>query len=168
MKIRSAKNIGAADDRTLDVGLRQDATRPITCQFPSSPSWVRHLPVGAHSMSSEAATAMKTRLRADLRAAMAARQTSEVAVIRTLMAALDNAEAPPAAQQQPPGGAHDFLSGSAEVRRLELGAERIAEILLAEAEERETAATEMDRSGQPDAAARLRAEAAIARRYLTA
>lgn len=119
-------------------------------------------------MSSDAATAMKTRLRADLRAAMAARQASEVAVIRTLMAALDNAEAPAAEQKQPPGGAHDFHSGSAEVRRLELSGDRIAEILRAEAEEREMAASEMERLGQTEAAEQLRADAGIARRYLTA
>jgi len=43
---------------------------------------------------------MKARLRADLRKAMAARQTDRVSVIRTLVAALDNAEAPAAEQKQ--------------------------------------------------------------------
>lgn len=43
----------------------------------------------------DAAPAMKTRLRADLRAAMKAGRASEARLIRALVAAIDNAEAPP-------------------------------------------------------------------------
>lgn len=45
-------------------------------------------------MPDSAATEMKARLRADLRAAMKSRNTTEAKVIRSLVAALDNAEAP--------------------------------------------------------------------------
>ena len=117
-------------------------------------------------MMQDPATEMKTRLRADLRAAMAARRAAEVAVLRTLVAALDNAEAPAAEQKQPPGGAHDFQSGSAEVRRLDLTPERIAEVITAEIHEREAAAFEMQRLCQTAEAGRLNAEADLARKYL--
>jgi len=45
-------------------------------------------------MSQDAGGEMKVRLRADLRAAMKDRRAVEAKVIRALIAALDNAEAP--------------------------------------------------------------------------
>lgn len=109
---------------------------------------------------------MKLRMRADLREAMGEGRTGEIKVIRSLIAAIDNAEAPASKPGQSTGHDVQFRSGSAEVARLELSAARIAEILLAEIEEREQAAAEMDRLGKPGHAQTLRTEAALARRYL--
>lgn len=79
-----------------------------------------------------------------------------------MVAALDNAEAPPARA----GGGHRVLDGTAEVDRLSLSIDRVREILRAEIAGRETAAAEMDRPARPDRAQALRAEALIVGRYL--
>ena len=64
------------------------------------------------------ATALKERLRADLKAAMQARASDEIRLLRTLIAALDNAEAVPGT---PGGYVHRaFGDAGAEVARLEL------------------------------------------------
>lgn len=117
-------------------------------------------------MTSDPAKAMKDRLRADLRAAMKARVAGEAAVIRALVAALDNAEAPPIGKASDGGLGHAFASGDAEVERLLLGEADVRRVLLAEIAEREAAAAEMQRLGQSDRAAALRSEIAVARRYL--
>src|ERR1044072_2468326 len=54
-------------------------------------------------MDGSAVDAMKLRLRRDLRAALAERRASDVAVLRGLLGALDQAEAVPIA---PAGGGH--------------------------------------------------------------
>ena len=112
----------------------------------------------------DAAHDIKTRMRADLKAAMAARQSAAVATLRTLIAAIDNSEAPAAPQT---AQTHDFLSGSAEVARLELSREDIDRILRVEIAEREAAATQMDELGQTTRAADLRAASALTRTYLS-
>ena len=112
----------------------------------------------------DAAHDIKTRMRADLKAAMAARQSAAVATLRTLIAAIDNSEAPAAPQT---ARTHDFLSGSAEVARLELSREDIDRILHVEIAEREAAATQMDELGQTTRAADLRAASALTRTYLS-
>lgn len=108
---------------------------------------------------------MKARLRVDLLAAMKGKRADEVRVIRALIAAIDNAEAPPARDRQAGVLNEDFRSGSAEVMRLRLSEADIGVLMLAEAEERERAATEYDGLGKADAAEALRAEAQVARRY---
>jgi len=113
------------------------------------------------SGSEDAGSEMKARLRADLRAAMKDKRTLEAKVIRALIAALDNAEAPPGQ----PAQQHGFHDGSAEVARLLLNGTRVDEIVQAEIAEREHAAHEMERLQMPDHAEVLRAEALIIRRY---
>lgn len=118
-----------------------------------------------------AATTLKTRLRGDLRAAMKARAMPEAAVIRTLIAAIDNAEAPVSAAEAPsPQGSmvagHSFTSGTAEVARLDLSAAQLRAILMAEAVQRDSLAQQMTDLGQPDRAAASAAEARIVRRYI--
>lgn len=113
-------------------------------------------------MSIDAANGMKDRLRADLLAAMKERDMAEVGTLRTLIAALDNAEAPPAAQRVAMPG-DDMTT---ETERLLLDAGTVAAVIAAEIAERERAAAEFDRLGRADRAAQLRAEAAIGRRYL--
>ena len=116
-------------------------------------------------MINTAGEEMKLRLREDLKAAMKERRGEEVKVLRGLIAALDNAEAPEVVQK---GLAIEQMGGvgSVEVRRLALDADRVREVLAAQAEERETAAVELDRVGRADVAAVSRAEAAVIRRYL--
>lgn len=105
-------------------------------------------------MTSDPAVTMKTRLRSDLRDAMRARADTETRTLRSLIAALDNAEAPPA-------------SGAVgEVQRLLLSEAEVQTVVEREAEQHEDAAREFDRLGVADRADDLRKAATIARRYL--
>ncbi len=116
-------------------------------------------------MGTDAASAMKSRLRSDLRVAMKDGRADEVRLIRTLVAALDNAEAPPL----PSGGAgqQDHLEASSgEVERLLLGPAQVRAVLEAEFQERERAAEEMSLLNQPERAAAIRAELLLIGRYL--
>lgn len=118
-------------------------------------------------MGQDAGHEMKTRMRADLRAAMKEGRGSDAKLIRTLIAAIDNAEAPPARAGSGAAEQYRFLSGSAEVERLALDADRVQAILWAEIKEREQAAAEMDRLDRPDRADAIRAEATLAATYLS-
>lgn len=111
------------------------------------------------------ATELKQRLRADLKAAMQARAADEVRMLRTLIAALDNAEAVSA------DGVQDHMNPRAlgdtrgEVARREIDAAELGTILAAEIEARLSAADDYDRRARPEDAARLRREAALIARY---
>lgn len=115
-------------------------------------------------MTMNAGETTKATLRADLRQAMKEGRSDEVKVLRALIAALDNAEAPAVASRalavEQMGGL-----GSSEVQRLALDAERVWSILEAQQAEREAAALELDRVGRGDLAEASRAEAAVIRRY---
>ena len=115
----------------------------------------------------DAAPAMKTRLRADLLAAMKNGRAGEAKLVRTLIAAIDNAEAPP---PRPGGGSATvglcIAPGSAEGERLRLSEADLQNLLRAEIAELDEAAAELARVGQADRAATLRAEAQLAKRYL--
>ncbi len=115
-------------------------------------------------MAEDAASQMKARLRSDLRVAIKKRLTVEVKVLRTLVAALDNAEAPPvpAAQQ---AAAH-LCHGSAEVERLLLDGAQVRDILLTELHERDGVAKDLERRGEIARAEALRAEVLLIRRYV--
>lgn len=108
---------------------------------------------------------MKLRLRADLRAALKERSADEAQLIRGLIAAIDNAEAPPL-QFNERVGQHRFIDGTAEIERLCLAPAQVQAILIAEIQEREHAAVEMERLEKSDRADVLRAEALIAKRYV--
>jgi uncharacterized protein YqeY len=116
-------------------------------------------------MSEDAGRDMKARLRADLRTAMKHRRTIEAKVIRALVAAIDNAEAPPIQEGQTALVHHHFRSRSAEVERLLLSRSQVRQVVLAEIDERERAATELERLEKTDRAEALRAEALLAKRY---
>mgnify|MGYP001358301556 CR=1 FL=1 len=109
---------------------------------------------------------MKSRLRADLGAAMKLGRKREAALIRELIAAIDNAEAAPERAERASLVRHDFRSGSAEVERLFLSKEQVRDLLLTEIEKREQAAAEFGRLGQAEGADALRAEVLMAKRYL--
>lgn len=118
------------------------------------------------SLAKSAGTEMKARLRADLRAAMKSRNTTDAQVIRSLVAALDNAEAPALSPERPASEQHQFASRSAEVARLQLTWPQVHEVLLGELQERERAAAEFARLNQPERATTLRTEASVITRYL--
>ncbi len=110
---------------------------------------------------------MKTRMRADLRAAMKEGRAAEAKVIRALVAAIDNAEAPALhAGDSRTADPHRFGEGTAEIERLWLGQDDVRAILIADIREREAAADEMTRLGQGERAEALPAEAAVAKRYI--
>jgi len=117
-------------------------------------------------MTDDTARNMKARMRVDLRAALKDGRTGEVRLIRALVAAIDNAEAPPLQASRTDPGQHRFRDGSAEVDRLRLGPDEVRSVLMAEIEELEHAAADMNRLDRPDRADSLRADAMIARRYL--
>jgi uncharacterized protein len=117
-------------------------------------------------MSDDAGRDMKARLRADLRTAMKDRRTIEAKVVRALIAAIDNAEAPPVQEGQTAPARHHFRSGSAEIERVVLSDAHVHGVIAADIHERESAAAEMERLGLIDRAEALRAEAVIAKRYV--
>jgi uncharacterized protein len=116
-------------------------------------------------MPDDSGTQMKARLRADLAAAMKLGRKHEAALIRELIAAIDNAEAAPGRTERTSLVRHDFRSGSAEVERLLLSDDDVRDVLTREIERREHASAEFDRLGQAEAAAALRAEVVLAKRY---
>jgi uncharacterized protein len=117
-------------------------------------------------MPEDGGTHMKTRLRADLGAAMKLGRKREAALLRELIAAIDNAEAAPARTERASLVRHDFGSGSAEVERLFLSKEQVREVLLGEIEKREQAAAEFGRLGEAERADALGMEVLAARRYV--
>ncbi|RIQ18811.1 GatB/YqeY domain-containing protein [Jiangella rhizosphaerae] len=118
------------------------------------------------------ADALRAALRADLVAAMKARRPEIVSVLRTALAAVDNAEAvdltgpAPAVTSEHVAGAHVGL-GAADVRRRELSGDDVRAILRAQVTERRTEAGRYDAHGRHEAADRLRREADALASYLT-
>ncbi|OZM74810.1 hypothetical protein CFN78_00885 [Amycolatopsis antarctica] len=114
---------------------------------------------------------MRTTMRQDLTTALKARDRVAVAALRSALAAIENAEAPPAetADRSGEGGHVAGASagvGSTEVERLPLTESELRAVVEAEVRERSAAAAEYTRLGQADAAERLRAEAEVLNRYL--
>ena len=114
----------------------------------------------------DAAEAMKSRLRTDLRPAMVAKDSLRVRVLRALIAAIDDAQAVPPGDQHARYVVHAFGDRSAEVPRLQLAEEDVQRLLAHEAAARTTAGGEMERLGQNDRAQDLSSEAAIIKSYL--
>lgn len=102
------------------------------------------------------------RLRSDLLTARKQRDDIEITALRTAIAALENAAAPPAQHRVNMFGD----TGPTEVPRLVLTEAQRFEILRAEIAEAELAAKQYEEHGQEAAAIRLRAECAVLARYL--
>lgn len=117
-------------------------------------------------MSDDGGTRMKSRLRADLGAAMKLGRKREASLIRELIAALDNAEATPGRTERASLVRHNFRSGSAEIERLFLSNDQVRDLLLKEIEKREQAAAEFDRLGEAERAGALRTEVMMTKRYV--
>ncbi len=103
---------------------------------------------------------MKTRLEADLRAAMKARDKSAVAVIRNLISAIDNAGAVDAGTAGPP-----VVGRRADVPRRELSEVDISALIQREADEIRSALRDYESLGKDAQAAELREKLAVASRY---
>ena len=114
---------------------------------------------------------LRTLLRRDLRAAMKAQHRDEMAALRSLIAAVDNAESvedlAPAAPTSgaPVAGAVPGL-GAADVARRELSERDVERIIEAEFWERDAQAERFERLGRAGDALRLRVEAEVISRYL--
>jgi uncharacterized protein YqeY len=104
---------------------------------------------------------IRRRLKADLRAAMSAGDTQRVSVVRTLLAAIGNAEAIDLDASHP-----KEVQGWGDVARRELTTADLARIVRREAEELRSAADDYERHGQPDEAERLRSRASLVDGYL--
>jgi uncharacterized protein len=116
-------------------------------------------------MSGLAPVEVRSRLEPALRAAMKAKDTVAVRALRSVLAAIANAEAVPmsttsatVAQSQHVAGGTAGLA-SAEAARRELTADETAGVVRDEILERETAARQYANAGHTDRAARLLCEA---------
>lgn len=117
---------------------------------------------------------MRTRLRRDLTAAIKNRDRVTVAAVRSALAAIENAEAPPTEDSGPHPAQSEHLAGSAaghgaaEVTPRDLTEADLHAIVESEVLERAVAAQEYERLGRDDLAQRLRSEAEVLGRYLPA
>lgn len=103
---------------------------------------------------------------------MKARDREAVAVIRSTLAAIDNAEAVDVGDRGAPAVSHAHIAGTAgalgagEAARATLTEEQLREIVEREAAERRAAADEYESHGHDDQAARLRIEADLVASFL--
>ena len=102
-------------------------------------------------------------MQSDLKAAMSSRDRPTVAVLRTTLAALSNAEAVSEEGSRPAAGT--FAN---EVDRRVLGDDDVRRVIEGERAELVSSAEEYDAVGQRDEASSLRAQVAVLDRYLAA
>jgi len=118
------------------------------------------------SVAENAGETMKAQLRHDLRAAMKRGDKGEMALLRELVAALDNAEAAPLRAERPSGERHAFSDGSAEGERRVLTRGDVHALMLGEMNARVEAAAEFARLGAEARSTALYAEIRILQRYV--
>ena len=118
------------------------------------------------ALQPDAASAMKQRIRGDLRAAISGRRTAEVEVLRCLLGALDQAEAVPVHATSGGAAGVRFGDPAGEVARKQLSTDEVQAVLLAERDEIRTVADELTRRGRADAAAAHLLRAALLDGYL--
>jgi hypothetical protein len=117
-------------------------------------------------MATDPAEEMKSRIRADLKTAMREQRARDVATLRTLIGAIDNAQA------QPVGDRHDkyrllpFSDASVEVPRRALAAPDLRRLIEAEIEVRLETARQLAGAGRRESATGLKQEALLLRAYL--
>ncbi len=109
---------------------------------------------------------LQSRLRADLMNAMRGRRTVEIRALRSLIGAIDNAQAVPLGDGHDKYVVRPFGEAGVEVPRLELNVTSIAALLQSEASERQKSAEVLEVLGQVERAQQLREEAAVVSRYL--
>lgn len=116
-----------------------------------------------------ASASMRRRMRDALVAAMKERDRVAITVLRSTLAAIDNAEAADATAVESGSSAIESSPigiGVADVERRTLSDEDIAQIVRSEVAEREAAALDYDRAGRPERAEALRAEARVLSTHL--
>jgi len=113
-----------------------------------------------------AGEAMKAQLRRDLRTAVKRGDKDETAVLRELVAALDNAEAAPQRKERLSVDRHSFSDGSAEGVRRVLTQEDVHTVMMGEMKARMESAAEFARLGAEARSIALNAEIKILRRYV--
>ena len=116
--------------------------------------------------------ALRAALRRDLVSAMKAREAQAVSALRTAIAAIDNAEAVPAAEASQPTTSTHFAGaragvGATEAARRELSDGDIRAILGDQIASYAREADGYDAVGQADAARRLRDQARLLAAYLS-
>ncbi|WP_205752193.1 hypothetical protein [Cryptosporangium phraense] len=112
-------------------------------------------------------TDVRAALQDAVKSAMKSRDRAALSVYRTALAAIANAEALPV-EAAPKAGAIEASAvgvGAVEAPRRELSEEDVAAIVRREATDRLTTASSLE-SADPDAATRLRAEAALLARFV--
>lgn len=109
---------------------------------------------------------LQARIRADLKLAMVGRRTIEVRALRSLLGAIDDAQAVPAGDRHDKYVVRAFGDAGVEVPRLDLSAAVLKTLLQREQAERAQLAGQMSALGQDDRALALKEEAAIFARYL--
>lgn len=116
---------------------------------------------------------LRSRLRRDLRAAMKAQRRDEMAALRTLIAAIDNAEAVDDAPVSSPRSSGEWVAGAvrglgaADAARRSLSERELQRIIETQLWERDAQAERLTLLGRADDAARLRTEADVIARYRT-
>jgi uncharacterized protein YqeY len=118
------------------------------------------------------ANVLRMRLRRDLRAAMKAQRRDEMAALRSLIAAVDNAESvEDSPQPSRTSSAHVAGSvrglGAADAARRSLSERDVQRIIEAELWERDAQAERLELLGRVEDASRLRSEADVILRYQT-
>ena len=103
-------------------------------------------------------------LRADLTAALRARDQVRVRALRSALSAIANAEAPPAPATN--SSAEPEIGRLVEHARRQLSTDDLRRILQGEIEERDRAASDYQGLGRVDEADRMTAEAEVLRGYL--
>jgi hypothetical protein len=116
------------------------------------------------------AEALRARLRRHLKTAMKAQRRDEMAALRTLIAAIDNAEsvedqppAPPSSSDHVAGAVRGL--GAADAPRRSLSERALQRIIENELWERDAQAERLTLLGRTDEASRLRSEADVIARY---
>jgi uncharacterized protein YqeY len=120
-------------------------------------------------MVNRTSSGLRERLRAGLTEAIRGRDRATAGVLRVALGTLENAEAVPRdadADRNLAIGQIPVGAGAAEAPRRELTEAEEAALLAAEVAEREAAAAQYERVGQPARAEQLRAEARVLGAYL--
>jgi len=118
-------------------------------------------------MNVDFAEAFRARLRADLKNAMQQRLAVETTVIRSLIAAIDNAQAVAVGDFHEKFVMRAFGDKAAEVPRRALSKGDVDALLAREIAERREAMEQYQAHGRGDAASKLLDEVVVLERYLT-
>ena len=122
--------------------------------------------------SADEVRALRARLRADLVAAMKARDPDAVSALRSAIAAIENAEAIDVAPGRGLTGGGQHVAGagagvgSTEARRRDLAVPDVLAILAAQRADAIAAAAHYEELGEAEAAARLRRHVSVLAAYL--